>query len=123
MKELLLIKTKPKEALQPSDRREARAQVTAEIQKANKRRLTDKRRAELHKIQTGSKKSTTETGSYKTGKGSKIGVARKVSQRKPVNVRVESDGPGYSQSPIGGFIFIREGVDEGKSVEFYWIDV
>lgn len=117
------VKTKPKEALQPSDRREARAQATSEIQKASRRRLTDKRRAEFPKVQTASKKSTKETGSYKTAKGSKTGVARKVSQKKPANVRIESDGPGDSQSPIGGFILIREGVHEGKSVELYRIDV
>ena len=117
------VKTKPKEALQLSNRREARAQVTSEVQKANRRKLTDKRRAKLPKVQTASKKSTKETGSYKTAKGSKTGVVRKVSQKKPANVRVESDGPGDSQSPIGGFILIREGVHEGKSVELYRIDV
>ena len=37
------VKTKPKEAVQPSDRREARVQLTYKIQKASQRRLTDKR--------------------------------------------------------------------------------
>ena len=89
------LKTTLKEAIQSSYKREAQAQIIFEIQKTSRKRQNDKKRAsKANKIQTKttSKRGKKETWSYQTAKGSRTGAARKVSQRKPVNVRRESDG-------------------------------
>ena len=95
------LKTTLKEAPRPSKR----SKTTAKFQNACRKKLNDKKRPQLLKVQTASKKSTKETGSYKTAKGSKAG-ADESSEKRTL-----------------GYVFILQKLDSMRNeTDFYKIE-